>query len=75
MVLGLVGLMMCQVVGIAAWVLGNKDLAEMDTGRMDPAGRDLTRVGKILGMVSVGLLVLASIAGIVFALIAFVFAR
>lgn len=66
MVLGVLGIIMCQVVGVVAWVLANKDLAEMDAGRMDPSGRDLTRVGKILGMIAVGLMLLAIVGFLVF---------
>jgi len=74
LVLGLVGLLMCAVAGVFAWILGNKDLAEMDTGRMDPAGRDLTKAGKILGMVAVGLWVLGGLAVAGFVLLGTLFA-
>lgn len=40
------------VTGIIAWILGNNDLKEMDSGRMDPEGRGQTQTGKVLGMVS-----------------------
>jgi hypothetical protein len=33
------------------WVMGSNDLREMQAGRMDPAGRDLTRAGMIVGMI------------------------
>jgi len=53
LVLGILGILVCFICGIAAWVMGKKDLQEMDAGRMDPAGRGLTQAGKICGMVSV----------------------
>ena len=53
---GILGLVVCQLFGVAAWVMGNNDLREMDRGYMDPAGRDLTKTGRILGMVSTALL-------------------
>lgn len=56
--LGILGLVVCFICGIIAWVMGNKDLQEMETGLMDPAGRGLTQAGRICGMVSVGLAVL-----------------
>ncbi len=34
-----------------AWFLGKSDMREMDAGRMDPDGRNLTQVGMILGMI------------------------
>jgi hypothetical protein len=58
LVFGILGLVFCQFFGIAAWVMGNSDLQEMDNGWMDPTGRDLTKAGRICGMVGVGLLVL-----------------
>ncbi len=58
LVLGILGLVCCIVCGIIAWVMGSKDLKEMDEGIMDPEGRGLTQAGKICGMVSVGLQVL-----------------
>ncbi len=53
LVLGILGLAVCLICGIIAWVMGKNDLAEMDAGRMDPAGRGLTNAGKICGMISV----------------------
>ncbi|MEX2217635.1 MAG: DUF4190 domain-containing protein [Phycisphaerales bacterium] len=54
--LGILGLVVCVICGIIAWVMGNADLKEMDSGRMDPSGRGLTQAGKICGMISVILL-------------------
>lgn len=39
LVLGILGLVICQPVGIAAWLMGSNDLKEMDSGAMDPEGR------------------------------------
>ena len=58
LVLGILGLLVCQLLGIAAWVMGKQDLAEMDAGVMDPEGRQLTNIGKILGIISVVLMVI-----------------
>ncbi|HEX3085568.1 MAG TPA: hypothetical protein VHP99_13645 [Pyrinomonadaceae bacterium] len=54
---GILGLVVCQLFGVAAWVMGNSDLEEMNRGYMDPTGRDLTTTGRILGMVATGLLI------------------
>jgi hypothetical protein len=59
---GIIGVLCCMPLGIAAWVMGASDLAEIRAGRMDPAGMDTTRVGMILGMVSVGIAVLSVLA-------------
>ncbi len=50
---GILGLVVCFILGIVAWVMGAGDLKAMAEGRMDPGGRDLTNAGKICGMVSV----------------------
>ena len=50
--LGIVGIVMCGIPGIVAWVMGNNDLAEMKAGRMDPSGRGLTSAGRVLGIIS-----------------------
>jgi hypothetical protein len=41
--------------GIAAWVMGNGDLEKIDAGMIPESERQLTQVGKILGIVSVAL--------------------
>lgn len=53
---GILGLVVCQLFGIAAWVMADNDLKEMNRGYMDPSGRDLTTVGRILGMVATALM-------------------
>jgi len=50
--LGILGLLVCAPLGIAAWVMGNTDLREMDAGLMDPTGRDTTQGGRICGMIA-----------------------
>lgn len=62
LVLGILALVVCQPLGIASWVMGNADLREMDSGRMDPDGRGMTQAGKILGIVSVALMILGLVA-------------
>jgi hypothetical protein len=66
LVLGILGLMVCGFLGIAAWVMGNNDLAEMEAGRMDPSGREMTNIGKILGIVTVAFWVLGILIGAAF---------
>jgi hypothetical protein len=55
--LGILGIVVCFICGIIAWVMGNKDLREMDAGIMDPSGRGLTQAGRICGMISVILII------------------
>lgn len=49
------------IFGPLAWIKGNHDLKEMDEGRMDSAGRGLTRAGQILGLISIILFVLIGV--------------
>lgn len=51
--LGILGLVVCFICGIIAWVMGNNDLKEMAAGTMDMSGQGLTQAGRICGMVSV----------------------
>lgn len=61
LVFGILGLLVCQLLGIAAWVMGNEDLREMDAGWMDPSGRDMTNAGRILGMIATAMLIIPAI--------------
>jgi ABC-type branched-subunit amino acid transport system permease subunit len=58
LVFGILSFVVCPFFGIAAWVMGNNDLQQMNAGRMDSTGRDLTNAGRICGMVSTALLIL-----------------
>ena len=49
--LGILSWVSCPLFGVFAWMLGNADLRRMELGQMDPSGRELTQVGRILGMV------------------------
>jgi len=70
LVFGILSFFVCPFFGIASWVMGNKDLAEMDAGRMDPEGRGITQGGKICGIVSIALNVIGILVGIVFVVFA-----
>lgn len=50
--LGILGLALCVVFGIFAWVMGSDDLQKMRAGKMDPAGYGTTQAGMICGMIS-----------------------
>lgn len=68
LVFGILGLVVCQPFGIAAWVMGNTDLHEMSLGWMDPSGRDFTNAGRICGMVATGILAFQIFILIIFGL-------
>ncbi len=67
LVLGILSLVVCGPIGIAAWIMGNGDLKEIDAGRMDPAGRGNTNAGRICGMVGTFLTVIGFIVGLIVA--------
>ena len=71
LVLGILGLVICGPLGIAAWIMGSGDLKQMDAGAMDPAGRSTTQAGKICGMIATILLILGVIIGALFLLFGF----
>ena len=67
LVLGILGLIVCGPLGIAAWVMGSGDLKQMDAGTMDPGGRGNTQAGKICGIIGTILMVIGIIVlGILF---------
>lgn len=51
------------VCGPLAWVMGNADLAEIRAGRMDPGGEGTVQAGRVLGMISTGLMVGIAVLG------------
>ena len=51
LVFGILGIVSCWPLGLAAWLMGRKDLKEMDMGTMDPSGRGNTNAGRICGMI------------------------
>jgi hypothetical protein len=50
--LGILSLVLCNILGPFAWVMGNQDLAEIRAGRMDPEGEGMTQGGRICGMIA-----------------------
>lgn len=68
LVFGILGLVVCQLFGIAAWSMGTTDLQEMAMGRMDPSGQDMTKAGRICGMVATGILIFQVVVLIIMAI-------
>ena len=58
-VLGLLSIVMCQILGPFAWLMGKKDMAKIESGAMDPSGKGLTQAGMICGIVGTVLLCLS----------------
>ena len=66
LVLGILGLAVCQICGIIAWVMANKDIPKMEAGQMDPEGLGQTKAGKICGIISVVILAVILLIYVVF---------
>lgn len=64
LVLGILGLVICQVLGPFAWVMGNRELEAIDAGRRAPENRGTANAGRILGIISTVLLGIGLIIGI-----------
>ena len=69
LILGILGILF-QVLGPIAWVMGNRELAAIDSGRRSPENRGSAQTGKILGIVGTVLLVL-SIMGVILVVLSF----
>lgn len=72
LIFGILSLVVCAPLGIFAWIMGNADMKAMDSGQMDPEGRSLTQVGKILGIIGTVFLafsLLLFVLWVVFALV------
>jgi hypothetical protein len=65
LILGIASLVCCGLAGIAAWIMGNADLKEMDAGTMDPSGRGNTNAGRICGMIGTSLMVIGLVIGVI----------
>lgn len=72
LVLGILGLVVCQVLSPIAWYLGNQEVTAIDTGRRDPAGRSTANAGRILGIIGTVLLILGVGALIFFLVVALI---
>ncbi len=71
LVLGILGIVLCVVCGIIAWVMGSNDLKAMAAGQMDPSGEGLTRAGRICGIISVVLNLIVVVLWVLMLIIGF----
>lgn len=71
LVLGILGVVVCQILGPFAWSMGNKELAAIDAGRRPPENRGTATAARVLGIVGTVFLAIAVIGGII-ALLLFV---
>ena len=62
LVLGILSIVVCQILGPFAWVMGNKELLAIDEGRRPPENRGNANAGRICGIIGTVLLVLSIVA-------------
>lgn len=68
LVLGILGIILVPFLGIAAWIMGKRDLGKIASGRIPAEAEGSTKTGMILGIVGTGL----SAIGVLFVLIGIV---
>lgn len=69
LVLGIAGLLVCQLICPVVWILASNDLGEIKRGRMDPEGRGLTQAGLVLGIVGTVLFLAPAVIFLFFGLV------
>ena len=55
---GILGIACCFPLGIAAWIMGNNDMQQIEAGMMDPTGKGTTNAGKICGIIGTTIAIL-----------------
>lgn len=56
--MGILGLFLCPIFAVVAWVMGSTALKDIEAGRVDPSNKGLVQAGYYLGILSVALNVL-----------------
>jgi hypothetical protein len=69
-VLGIVGLVACQVASPFAWVMGNRVVREIDASRGQLGGRSMANAGRICGIIGSALLALSAVFIVLFLVVA-----
>jgi hypothetical protein len=66
LVLGILGIVICQILAPFAWSMGNKEMQAIDAGRRPPENRGTANAARILGIVGTVLLGIGIIGVILF---------
>lgn len=64
LVIGIIGIVLCQLLGPIAWIMGNNELQAIDAGRRAPENRGTANAGRILGIIGTVLMALGILAAI-----------
>lgn len=65
LVVGILGLVLCQVLGPVAWYLGSQEISAIDAGRRPPENRGMAVAGRVLGIIGTVFLAIAVVVGMV----------
>ena len=66
LILGILGIVVCQLAAPFAWSMGNKTLAEIDRDPLRYSNRSNVNLGRILGMVGTIILGVGLVGGILY---------
>lgn len=66
LVMGIIGVVLCQLLGPVAWVMGNNELQAIDAGRRAPENRGTANAGRILGIIGTALFALSIVFIVLF---------
>jgi hypothetical protein len=69
LILGVLSLVMCQVLGPVAWIMGNRAIAEIDGNPSAYTNRGSVQAGRICGIIS-SCLIIAAVVVVAIVLIA-----
>ena len=64
LILGILGIALCGLLGIVAWVLGTRVVREIDASGGTVGGRSNANLGRILGLVATGLAAIGVLVGL-----------
>lgn len=61
LILGIVGLVACAPLGIAAWVMGHKAIKEIDASGITYTNRGVVNAGRIIGIIATVLMIIGTL--------------
>ena len=61
LVLGILGLVVCGILGPFAWHIGHQEITAIDAGRREPGNRGTAQAGRVLGIISSLILALGAV--------------
>jgi uncharacterized membrane protein YjgN (DUF898 family) len=66
LVLGILGIIVCQILGPVAWIMGNNGMALLNSGQGDESQRGNVNAGRICGIIGTVLLILGTIGTVLY---------